>query len=119
MKPMGMGLWVVLLAIAWLLLAALPATATTWELAAETDQGLVRQYFDRDSIQWLGPEVRVASYYLDERSIPQRTDYLTAYDCNSNRYKDIEVDGQPTDSSWEPLVADPLSEAIRDRLCHP
>lgn len=117
MKRIGMGLLVVCFAIAWLLLAALPATATTWELAAETDQGLVRQYFDRDSIHWSGSEVTVTSYYVDERATPQRMDYVTAYNCSTNRFKDVEVNGQLTDNDWQLLVADPLNEAIRDSLC--
>lgn len=117
MKRIGMGLLVVCFAIAWLLLAALPATATTWELAAEADQGLVRQYFDRDSIHWSGSEVTVTTYYVDERATPQRTDYVTAYNCSTNRFKDVEVNGQLTDNDWQLLVADPLNEAIRDSLC--
>ncbi len=117
MKKIGMGLLVIGLAIAWLLLAAQPATATTWELAAETDQGQIRQYFDRDSIQRTGSEVTVISYYINESETPQRIDYVTAYDCNSNRFKDVEVNGQVTGDAWQPLIADPLNEAIRDLLC--
>lgn len=117
MRTIGIGVLVVVLAIAWLLLAARPVTAATWELGAETDQGLVRQYFDRDSIQWSGTEVTVNSYYVDERLTPQRIDYITAYNCVANQFQDVEVNGKPTDSDWQPLVADPLNEAIRDLLC--
>ncbi|NJM66339.1 MAG: hypothetical protein HC851_12090 [Acaryochloris sp. RU_4_1] len=117
MKVLLTSLFVVLLEVAWLFFAALPAPATTWELAAETEQGLVRQYFDRDSIDRSGTEITVKSYYIDERSSPQRTDYVTAYDCAVYLFKDMEINGQSTDSSWQPLVADPLNEALRDRLC--
>lgn len=117
MKQFGMGFGVVLLAIAWLLLSALPATATTWELAAESDQGQVRQYLDWDSVQRSETEVSVASYYINEQLDTPRTDYVTAYDCAANQYKDIEVDGQKADSDWQPLVDDPLNEAIRNLVC--
>ncbi|WP_299404083.1 hypothetical protein [Acaryochloris sp. IP29b_bin.148] len=117
MRRIGIGIVVVVLAIAELLLAATPATAVTWELGAAADQGLVCQYFDRDSIQWSGTQVTVKSYYMDERSAPQRIDYLTAYNCATNQFQDIEINGQPTGSDWQPLVADPLNEAIRDLLC--
>lgn len=117
MRKIGMGVLVIGLAIAWLLLAAQPATATTWELAAETDQGQIRQYYDRDSLQRTGSEVTVISYYINEGKTPQRIDYVTAYDCNSNQFKDVEVNGQATADDWQPLIADPLNEAIRDLLC--
>jgi len=118
MKTLGMNLGIALLAIAWLLLSALPATATTWELAAESDQGQVRQYLDWDSVHRSGPEVSVASYYIDHRADTPRTDYVTAYACASNQFKDVEVDGQKADDDWQPLVEDPLNEAIRDLLCN-
>ncbi len=117
MRKIELGLLVVCFAIATLLLSAQPATAISWELAAETDQGLVRQYFDRDSIQWSGTKVTVTSYYIDERSIPQRVDYITAYECASNQFKDVKVDGQRVDNGWQPLVNDPLNEEIRNLLC--
>lgn len=117
MKKIGMGVLVIGLAIAWLLLAAQPATAISWELAAETDQGRIRQYYDRDSIQRIGSEVTVLSYYLNEGETPPRIDYVTAYDCNSNRFKDVEVNGQVTNEDWHLLIADPLNEAIRDLAC--
>lgn len=117
MKSLGMGVLVIGLAIVWLLLAAKPATATSWELAAEMDQGLIRQYYDRDSIQRSGSEVKVMSYYINEHVTPQRTDYVTAYDCSSNLFKDLEVNGRATGEAWQPLDSDPLNEAIRDRLC--
>lgn len=117
MKTLGMSLGIAVLAIAWLLLSALPATATTWELAAQSDQGQVRQYVDWDSWKRSGSEVSIASYYIDQQSEIPRTDYVTAYDCASNQFKDIEVDGQQTDDDWQLLVDDPLNEAIRDLLC--
>ncbi|WP_299485143.1 hypothetical protein [Acaryochloris sp. IP29b_bin.137] len=117
MRKFGTGLLVIGLAIAWLLLAAKPATATTWELAAEADQGLIRQYFDRDSIEWSGSEVTVISYYINQRATPQRTDYVTTYDCRVNQFKDIEINGQIAGEHWHPLIDDPLNEAIRDYLC--
>lgn len=117
MKKIGMGVLVIGLAIAWLLLAAQPATATSWELAAETDQGRIRQYYDRDSIQRIGSEVTVLSYYLNEGETPPRIDYVTAYDCNSNRFKDVEVNGQVMKEDWHLLISDPLNEAIRDLAC--
>lgn len=117
MGKIGMGLLVIGLAIAWLLLAAQPATATTWELAAETDQGQIRQYFDRDSVQRTGSEVTVISSYINKGETPPRIDYVTAYDCTSNRYKDVEVNGQQTGDEWQSLSGDPLNEAIRDLLC--
>lgn len=95
------------------------ALATTWQAVAEASQGQQQQFVDVDSIEPLGGgHVRVGSYYVDRRSgQPQRTDYLTEYDCDRRRFRDVEFDGPVGSSGWMPVDLDPLNSATMEYAC--
>ncbi|MBD1872441.1 hypothetical protein H6F75_03005 [Nodosilinea sp. FACHB-131] len=95
------------------------ALATTWQAVAETSQGQQQQFVDIDSIEPVGwGHVRVGSYYVDRRSgQPQRTDYLTEYDCDRRRFRDVEFSGPVGSSGWMPVDPDPLNSAAMEYAC--
>ncbi|MGB3137536.1 MAG: hypothetical protein WBG38_12070 [Nodosilinea sp.] len=91
------------------------ALAATWQSVAER-QGQ-QQFVDVDSIEILRGRVRVRSYYVDSRKgQPERTDYLTEYDCDRRRFRDVDFDGS-VGSSWMPIVFDPLNLAAMKYVC--
>jgi hypothetical protein len=104
-----------------LLWAIYPASAgaTTWYPVAEASQGQQRQFVDLDSVKALDQgHVRVSSYYVDSRSgTPQRTDYLTEYDCDRRRFRDVEYDGPVGSSGWLSVDPDPLNSAAMEYVC--
>ncbi|MBD2105341.1 hypothetical protein [Nodosilinea sp. FACHB-13] len=95
------------------------ALATTWYSVAETGQGQQQQFVDIDSIEPLDwGHVRVGSYYVDRRSgQPQRTDYLTEYDCDRHRFRDVEFNGPVGSDRWMPVDPDPLNSAAMEYAC--
>lgn len=95
------------------------ALATTWQVVAEASQGQQQQFVDIDSIEPVGQgHVRVGSYYIDRRSgQPQRTDYLTEYDCDRRRFRDVEFDGPVGSDRWMPVDPDPLNSAAMEYAC--
>lgn len=95
------------------------ALATTWQAVAEASQGQQQQFVDTDSIEPLGwGHVRVGSYYVDRRSgQPQRTDYLTEYDCDRRRFRDVEFNGPVGSDRWMPVDPDPLNSAAMEYVC--
>ena len=95
------------------------ALATTWQAVAEASQGQQQQFVDVDSIKpGARGHVRVGSYYIDRRSgQPQRTDYLTEYDCNHRRFRDVEFDGPVGSDRWMPVDPDPLNSAAMEYAC--
>lgn len=113
-----MAAFVLGLALIW---AVYPtsALATTWQAVAEDGQGLQQQFVDIDSIEPMGwGHVRVGSYYVDRRSgQPQRTDYLTEYDCDRRRFRDVEFDGPVGSRRWMPIDPDPLNSAAMEYVC--
>ncbi|MBW4485135.1 MAG: hypothetical protein KME14_21570 [Tildeniella torsiva UHER 1998/13D] len=106
------------LALIW---AAYPtrALAATWQAVAEASQGQQQQFVDIDSIEPIGRgHVRVGSYYIDRRSgQPQRTDYLTEYDCDRRRFRDVEFNGPVGSDRWLPVDPDPLNSAAMEYVC--
>ncbi|MGB3201794.1 MAG: hypothetical protein WBA99_12885, partial [Nodosilinea sp.] len=108
------ALWLVLV-LGWAMCPA-SAGATNWYSVAEASQGRQQQFVDLDSIQSLGAgHVRVGSYYVDRRSgTPQRTDYLTEYDCDRRRFRDVEFNGPVGSSGWMPVAPDPLNSAAME-----
>jgi hypothetical protein len=117
----GLGWWVGLLLLgAIALLSYVPsALATTWYPVAEASGGQQQQFVDIDSIEPLGlGQVRVGSYYIDRRSgTPQRTDYLTEYDCPGRRFRDVEYHGPVGSRRWLPVDPDPLNSAAMEYVC--
>ncbi len=95
------------------------ALATTWHPVAEASQGQQQQFVDIDSIELSGwGLVRVGSYYVDRRSgQPQRTDYLTEYDCDRRRFRDVEFNGPVGSDRWMPVDPDPLNSAAMEYVC--
>ncbi|MBE9113596.1 hypothetical protein IQ273_29930 [Nodosilinea sp. LEGE 07298] len=95
------------------------AMATTWYSVAEASQGQQQQFVDLDSVESLGlGHVRVGSYYVDSRSgEPQRTDYLTEYDCDRRRFRDVEFNGPVGSDRWLPVDPDPLNSAAMEYVC--
>ncbi|MBD1918725.1 MULTISPECIES: hypothetical protein [unclassified Phormidium] len=95
------------------------ALATTWQAVAEASQGQQQQFVDIDSIEPVAQgHVRVGSYYIDRRSgQPQRTDYLTEYDCDRRRFRDVEFDGPVGSDRWMPVDPDPLNSAAMEYAC--
>ncbi|TVQ10306.1 MAG: hypothetical protein EA368_07700 [Leptolyngbya sp. DLM2.Bin27] len=83
------------------------------------EAGQQRQFVDLDSIKPLGQgHVRVSSYYVDSRSgQPQRTDYVTEYDCDRRRFRDVEYNGPVGSSGWLPVDPDPLNSAAMEYVC--
>ncbi len=104
------------LCLSWAIYPA-SAWATTWYPVAQAGQQ--EQFVDLDSIEPLDQgHVRVRSYYVDRRSgTPQRTDYLTEYDCDRRRFRDVEYDGPVGSSSWMPVAPDPLNSAALAYVC--
>ncbi len=96
-----------------------PALAVTWYPVAEASQGQQQQFVDLDSIEARGRgQVRVGSYYIDRRSgSPQRTTYLTEYDCARRRFRDVVFDGPVGSSRWMPVDRDPLNSAVMEYVC--
>lgn len=118
------GKWI--LGVAWLAAIALlvlahPAIvlAATWVPVAEASQGQQQQFVDVDSITVLGPgQVQASSYYVDRRAgSPQRTTYLTEYDCQGRRFRDVVFDGPVGSAQWQPVDPDPLNRAAMDFAC--
>jgi hypothetical protein len=110
--------WVMVLAV-----AAHPcpdALATTWYPVAEASQGKQQQLIDLDSIEPLGAgQVRVASIYFDRGSGKQtQTTYVTEYDCQRRRFRDVQYNGPTGSSSWLPVDPDPLNAAAMDYVCN-
>ncbi|MBE9135896.1 hypothetical protein IQ254_01535 [Nodosilinea sp. LEGE 07088] len=95
------------------------SAATTWYPVAAASQGQQQQFVDIDSIELLGSgQVRVGSYYIDRRTErPQRTDYLTEYDCLRRRFRDVAFDGPVGSDRWQPVDPDPLNSAAMDYVC--
>lgn len=104
------------LCLSWFIYPA-SAWATAWHSVAE-GQGQ-QQFVDVDSIEFLGQgRVQVGSYYVDRRTQPpQRTDYLTEYDCDRRRFRDVEFDGPVGSRSWMPVGPDPLNSAAMEYAC--
>lgn len=95
------------------------ALAVTWYPVAEASQGKQQQLVDLDSIEPLGSgQVRVASIYLDRRSGElQKTTYITDYDCQQRRFRDVQYSGPTGSSAWLPVDPDPLNAAAMDYVC--
>lgn len=95
------------------------ALATTWYPVAEASQGQQQQFIDIDSVEFLGSgHVQVSSYYVDSRAgEPQRTDYLTEYDCDRRRFRDVEFNGPVGSQGWMPVDPDPLNSAAMEYAC--
>jgi hypothetical protein len=93
--------------------------AATWYLVAEASQGSQQQFVDIDSIEPLGMgHVRVASYYVDKRSgEPQKSTYLTEYDCRQRRFRDVQYNGPTGSSTWLPTDPDPLNAKAMEYVC--
>ncbi|PSN15265.1 hypothetical protein C7293_07900 [filamentous cyanobacterium CCT1] len=111
------ALWLGLV-LCWAIYPA-SALATTWHSVAESSQGQQQQFIDIDSVKSLGQgHVRVGSYYVDSRSgEPERTDYLTEYDCDRRRFRDVEFDGPVGSQGWMPVDPDPLNSAAMEYVC--
>ncbi|MGF1517778.1 MAG: hypothetical protein ACFCVB_08250 [Nodosilinea sp.] len=105
-----------MLCLAWAIYPA-SAWAARWQPVAEASQQ--RQFVDLDSIKALDQgHVRVNSYYVDSRSgQPQRTDYVTEYDCDRRRFRDVEYNGPVGSSKWMPVAPDPLNSAAMEYVC--
>jgi hypothetical protein len=115
-----LALLLVALPMALLLLAdPRVAIATTWYPVAEAGQGQQQQFVDLDSLEPLGlGQVRVGSYYVDSRSgTPQRTTYLTDYDCSRRRFRDVAFNGPVGSHEWMPVDPDPLNTATMEYVC--
>ncbi|WP_017300365.1 hypothetical protein [Nodosilinea nodulosa] len=95
------------------------ALATTWYPVAAASQGEQQQFVDLDSVKALSPgRVRVGSYYIDSRTgPPQRTDYVTEYDCDRRRFRDVEFNGPVGSRGWMPVDPDPLNSAAMEYVC--
>ena len=107
--------------LASLVWAVYPASAlaTSWYAVAEASQGQQQQFVDLDSLEPLElGHVRVGSYYVDSRSgAPQRTSYLTEYDCDRRRFRDVEFNGPVGSHRWMPVDPDPLNSAAMEYVC--
>jgi hypothetical protein len=104
-----------------LLLTFIPtfsATASTWQLAAQSEKGDLEQYVDVDSIQRSGSIVRLESYFLDKRQgTPIRMDYTTDYDCDKNQYQDLVLNGEAIADPWVSASPDPINQSVLDYAC--
>lgn len=105
-----------LLAILWL---PTPAIAVSWYQTAEYSRGQEAQYVDLDSLQRLGSDrLQVQSYYVDGRAgEPQRTDYLTEYNCRTRQFRDLQRNGQPYSQPWSAVDGDYLNAETLDYVC--
>lgn len=116
------------------------APTETWQLTGQSADGLAQQYVDLNSMQGRDGYWLVHSYYVEQRNVEQRSeeagrvdplraDYLTLYDCNRQRYRDLETDSDLApnldrilldsipESSWGSATADPLNQATLDYVC--
>jgi hypothetical protein len=90
-----------------------------WQLTGQSADGLSQQYVDLNSLrpgdaahQWL-----VDSYFTERKANEQvRADYVTLYDCDRQRYKDVNPDGVPA-PDWGSAGADPLNRATMVFVC--
>lgn len=118
-KKLAVRLMALLLVAIALLADPRIAIATTWYPVAEASQGQQQQFVDLDSLEPMGlGQVRVGSYYVDGRSgTPQRTTYLTDYDCSRRRFRDVEFNGPVGSRNWMPVDPDPLNTAAMEYVC--
>lgn len=110
-------------AIAALLIATLlfspPALASTWSETGTSPDQKEHQWIDLDSIAPLSHHrVEVKSRYENQRqSPPDRSTYLTEYDCQSRQFRDRDRNGQPYDQPWMSAAGDPLNAATLKAVC--
>ncbi len=118
MPKCGKILLVAGLTLAWVLCSALPARATQWQQVAESAEGNIRQYVDTDSIQRSGRFVTIASYMeVFQATGTEVEKYTTEYDCERDRFRDLQLHWQPRKPDWRAIEADPLNEAARQFAC--
>jgi hypothetical protein len=108
-----------------------PSGSAAWQLTGQSADGLAQQYVDLNSMQSRDGYWLVHSYFAEQRAsgsgqvTPVRADYVTLYDCDRQRYRDLEtgsdLDGIQLDSipetSWGTVAADPLNQATLDYVC--
>lgn len=93
------------------------AQAETWVMVAQSGETQESQYVDADSIEITGSTVRLKSYWgmLDDpRSI---THAVTEYNCPQQTYRDVVVNGAPTQDEWKAVGDDPLNHAAMEYGC--
>ncbi len=97
------------------------AVTHQWQLTGESADGLAQQYVDLNSIRSQGNPARhqwIVDSYFTQHKLNQdvRSDYVTLYDCDRHRYKDINADGLPA-GDWGDALTDPLNLATMDFVC--
>lgn len=109
---------VVLFALA-IALVTPPASATTWQAVAQSEDGQQLQYVDVESIEQVGAIRRLKSYWLDKQRPDSQTYAVTEYHCDRQQYRDLELNGQAQTSDWQSIQNDRLNQAVMDYACHP
>ncbi len=111
MRMLGVGLILILCLIH-------PAQAIQWQQVAVSPEGNMRQYIDADSVRKSGHFVTIASYVeLDKTSGTEIETYVTEYDCEQERFRDLQSGASPNEIAWKTIEADPLNEAARVSAC--
>ncbi len=112
--------WIGIIVLAIALLTIPPAWAENWQLVATSANGQEQQYIAPDSIQSVssppGAIAQVKTYWVNQTT-QQITTAITQYQCDRQQYRDIELNGQSNDPSWQSIIADPLNQAVMDYTC--
>lgn len=93
---------------------ALTAQAA-WLEVAHTPSG-DRQWVAPNSLQ-IRPDLRQIDAYWLNATTGAITRYTTQYNCSSHQFRDVRVNLQPGDLTWQELPGDPLNTATRNYVC--
>jgi hypothetical protein len=99
------------------LLLLAPAQASQWTKVVTAADGTQAQYVDLDSIHRINHHIRLDTYWLETAHPQDKTYATTEYDCDRQRYRDTQVNGQATKQDWQDLTHDPLNRAVMDYAC--
>ena len=92
-----------------------PAIAAQWHLVA-TD-GSQAQYVDVDSIEATGSRVRLTTYWTDRSSPMTITTAVTEYDCDREKYRDVQINDIAQVGTWQEPGSDMLNQAVMEFAC--
>ncbi|MGI0486235.1 hypothetical protein ACN4EK_12415 [Pantanalinema rosaneae CENA516] len=96
-----------------------PAAAVGhWQMVAQSADRQHAQYVDLDSIAQTGAIVRLHTYWMDQRQPEAKTYAVAEYHCDRQQFRDLELNGEPHQSDWQTIQADPLNAAVMQYVCH-
>lgn len=91
-----------------------PAQAA-WLEVAQTATG-DRQWVAPRSLQ-VHPQFRQIDAYWLNAATGQITRYTSQYNCTSQQFRDVRINLQPGNLTWQDLPADPLNTATWNYVC--